>query len=195
MSGNHFDQLAQEILKQKQLMDALEAENRELREQIADLRSGRGIFIDLLGTRFALRDDSSLVQTTSASSVPASASPLTSTVATSTPPATSVFNQSTVEAPTTEIAEVASQTQEQSATEQASPSNTDADKKSSSEDSNFLEEILIDEFANALTSPKAVWQDPTEKKQSTPQRKPEDPINEKQKEALRRELMNSFLLE
>ncbi len=187
MSGNHFDQLAQEILKQKQLMDTLEAENRELRDQIADLRSGRGIFIDLLGSRFALRDDSSLVQTSSASSA--------STVGTSTPPATRVFNQSMVETPTTETAEVSCQPQEQNAIEQVSPSNDGADKKSPSGESTFLEEIMIDEFANALTSPNAVWQDPTEKKQSTPQRKPEGPINEKQKEALRRELMNSFLLE
>jgi hypothetical protein len=100
-----------------------------------------------------------------------------------------------VETPTTETAEVSCQPQEQNAIEQVSPSNDDADKKFSSGESTFLEEIMIDEFANALTSPNAVWQDPTEKKQSTPQRKPENPINEKQKEALRRELMNSFLLE
>ena len=193
MSGNHFDQLAQEILKQKQLMDTLEAENRELREQIADLRSGRGIFIDLLGSRFALRDNTSLAQTSSASSVPASVSP--ATVGTSTPPATRVFNQSMVEASTTETAEVSAQPQEQNAIEQVSPANDDADKIPSSGESTFLEEIMLDEFANALTSPNAVWQDPTEKKQSTPQHKPEGPINEKQKEALRRELMNSFLLE
>jgi hypothetical protein len=192
MSGNHFDQLAQEILKQKQLMDVLEAENRELREQIADLRSGRGIFVDLPGIRFALRDDSSPTQTVSVSSVPASTSPLTSTVVTPTPP---VFNQSIVEAPTMEITEVTSQPQEQNVKEEVSPLNNDGDPKSSSGESTFLEEILVDEFANALTSSKAVWQDPTEKKQSTPQPKPADPIDEKQKEVLRRELMNSFLLE
>jgi hypothetical protein len=195
MTENHFDQIAQAILKQKQLMDSLEAENHELRTQIADLRSGRGIFIDLRGSRFALRNDSSLPQTCTASSAPTSASPSTSTVATSTPPATPVFNQSIVEAPTAAIAEVTPQPQEQSVTEQVLPSNNNADNKSSSGEPTFLEEIMIDEFANALTSPNAVWQDPTEKKQSTPQPKPQDPINEKQKETLRRELMNSFLLE
>src|SRR2546421_10282915 len=150
MSGNRFDQMAQEILKQKQLMDQLTAENRELREQLADLRSGRGIFVDLLGVRCALEDDSSLVQTTSTSSAPASASPLIDTVATSTPP---VLNQPIEEASTTDIAEVTFQAQKQSVKEQVSPSNNDRDQQSPSGESTFLEEMLIDEFANALTSP------------------------------------------
>ncbi len=59
MDGNYFEQIAQEILKQKQLMDQLEAENRELRQQLADLRAGRGIFVDIVGSRFALRDSAS----------------------------------------------------------------------------------------------------------------------------------------
>ena len=59
MDGNYFEQIAQEIIKQKQLMDQLEAENRELRQRIADLRSGRGIFVDIAGSRFALRDSPS----------------------------------------------------------------------------------------------------------------------------------------
>lgn len=56
---DHFDQLAQEIFKQKQRMDQLEAENRELHRQIAELRAGRGIYVDISGSRFALRDGSS----------------------------------------------------------------------------------------------------------------------------------------
>ena len=35
-----FEGIAQMLLEQKKLMDALEAENRELRRQIADLRRG-----------------------------------------------------------------------------------------------------------------------------------------------------------
>jgi len=191
MSGNHFDQLAQEILKQKQLMDKLEAENRELREQIADLRTGRGIFVDIYGSRFALRDESSSVQATSASPVPAKTSPLPPTVATSTPP----LNQQIVDTPTTERSESTSQSQEPSVKEPVSPSNNNEDQKSISRESTFLEEMLVDEFASALTSSNAVWQGPPEKKPSKPQHKPEEPINEKEKEALRRELMGSFLLE
>jgi cell division protein FtsB len=59
MDRTYFDQIAQEIFKQKRLMDQLEAENRELRQQLADLRAGRGIFVDISGSRFALRDSPS----------------------------------------------------------------------------------------------------------------------------------------
>jgi cell division protein FtsB len=56
---DQFDQLAQEIFKQKQRMDQLEAENRELHRQLAELRAGRGIYVDISGRRFSLRDGSS----------------------------------------------------------------------------------------------------------------------------------------
>lgn len=189
MVANHFEQIAQELLRQKQLMDKLEAENRELRTQIADLHSGRGIFVDINNIRFALRDDGSLVQITSASSTPASTSPAQSTVATSTSP----LNQHIVDTPTEIIPEITAQQQEQSVKEPVPPSNNDGDNNVTSGESTFLEEILIDEFASALTTPNAVWQDPTEKKPSNQQRK--EPIDEKQKEALRRALTGSFLLE
>ena len=56
---NYFDKIVQELRKQKQAMDTLEAENRELRRQIANLRSGQGIVVTISGSRFALRDESS----------------------------------------------------------------------------------------------------------------------------------------
>jgi cell division protein FtsB len=56
MDGSYFDQLAQELFKQKQVMDHLEAENRELRKLLADLRAGRGIVVEIAGNRFPLRD-------------------------------------------------------------------------------------------------------------------------------------------
>ena len=59
MEGNIFEQIAHELVKQKHLMDQLEAENRELRQRLADLRAGRGIFVDIAGSRFALRDSPS----------------------------------------------------------------------------------------------------------------------------------------
>ena len=59
MDGNYFEQLAHEIFKQKQRMDQLEAENRELRQRLADLRAGRGICVEIAGSRFALRDSPS----------------------------------------------------------------------------------------------------------------------------------------
>ena len=59
MEGNIFEQIAHELVKQKHLMDQLEAENRELRQRLADLCAGRGIFVDIAGSRFALRDSPS----------------------------------------------------------------------------------------------------------------------------------------
>jgi hypothetical protein len=195
MGGNHFDHLVQEILKQKQLMEALEIENGELRQQIADLGSGRGIFLEIHGTRFALRDDSSLGQTNHAPSVPASTSPLNSTVKAPRPLVTRPLNQLMEEAATAEIPQISFQPPEQSVTEPVSQFNNDGDQITPREESTFLEEILIDEFANALPYPNAIWQDPTEKKLAKPQKKSEELINEKQKEVLRRELLGSFLLE
>jgi hypothetical protein len=56
MERNSFDAIAEALFKQKQLMDRLEAENRELRRLLADLRQGRGIFVEISGVRFATSD-------------------------------------------------------------------------------------------------------------------------------------------
>lgn len=44
-----FEGIAQMLLEQKKLMDALEAENRELRRQLADLRRGIGVAVVIEG--------------------------------------------------------------------------------------------------------------------------------------------------
>jgi hypothetical protein len=44
-----FEGIAQMLLEQKKLMDALEAENRELRRQLSDLRRGVGIAVVIEG--------------------------------------------------------------------------------------------------------------------------------------------------
>jgi len=44
-----FEGIAQMLLEQKKLMDALEAENRELRRQLSDLRRGVGIAVIIEG--------------------------------------------------------------------------------------------------------------------------------------------------
>ncbi len=49
-----FEGIAQMLLEQKKLMDALEAENRELRRQIADLRRGIGIAVVIEGKTIQL---------------------------------------------------------------------------------------------------------------------------------------------
>ncbi len=57
MSGSNFDLLVQEVLKQQRVMEELEKENRELRHQLADLRTGRGIRIEICGKSFTLGDE------------------------------------------------------------------------------------------------------------------------------------------
>jgi hypothetical protein len=49
-----FEGIAQMLLEQKKLMDALEAENRELRRQIADLRRGVGVAVVIDGKTIQL---------------------------------------------------------------------------------------------------------------------------------------------
>ncbi|GCE47834.1 hypothetical protein EI42_04648 [Thermosporothrix hazakensis] len=49
-----FENIAQMLLEQKKLMDALEAENRELRRQLADLRRGVGIAVVIDGKTIQL---------------------------------------------------------------------------------------------------------------------------------------------
>src|SRR5437660_12067925 len=65
-NGNGFELIMQEVLTQQNVMKELEAENRELRRQLSDLREGRGIFIELLGTRFSLDVETVVVSPESA---------------------------------------------------------------------------------------------------------------------------------
>ncbi len=54
-----FEGIAQMLLEQKKLMDALESENRELRRQLADLRRGVGIAVIIEGKTIQLATDQS----------------------------------------------------------------------------------------------------------------------------------------
>ncbi|HLL80231.1 MAG TPA: hypothetical protein VKT25_12065 [Ktedonobacteraceae bacterium] len=54
-----FEGIAQMLLEQKKLMDALEAENRELRRQIADLKRGIGVAVVIDGKTIQLVTDGS----------------------------------------------------------------------------------------------------------------------------------------
>src|SRR5215472_15082559 len=57
-----FEGIAQMLLEQKKLMDALEAENRELRRQLAELRRGIGIAVVIEGKTIQLATDSGSAQ-------------------------------------------------------------------------------------------------------------------------------------
>lgn len=52
-----FEGIAQMLLEQKKLMDALEAENRELRRQLAELRRGIGVAVVIDGKTIQLAND------------------------------------------------------------------------------------------------------------------------------------------
>jgi hypothetical protein len=52
-----FEGIAQMLLEQKKLMDALESENRELRRQLSDLRRGIGIAVVIEGKTIQLATD------------------------------------------------------------------------------------------------------------------------------------------
>jgi hypothetical protein len=56
-SAQGFEQIMSAVLEQKQAWELLQADNRELRQQLADLRAGRGIFLEILGQRFALASE------------------------------------------------------------------------------------------------------------------------------------------
>lgn len=57
MESHPFDLIVQAVLRQQQLMEQLEEENWQLRRQLADLRDGRGIYVDIDGKRFWLSED------------------------------------------------------------------------------------------------------------------------------------------
>ena len=165
-NGNGFELIMQEVLTQQKHMEELEAENSELRRQIADLQAGRGIFVEILGKRFSLNVEPTVASTESE---------LTQELT----PAAKQQPISTIEIPTTPIPEASlpdtEEVQEEVPEEGALlPS------------SSFLEEMLIDEFSSAVTSPMAVWSGSSKKS---------IPANEQDKATLRRELVDSFLLE
>lgn len=57
-----FEGIAQMLLEQKKLMDALEAENRELRRQLNDLRRGIGVAVVIEGKTIQLATDQNASQ-------------------------------------------------------------------------------------------------------------------------------------
>jgi hypothetical protein len=169
MSSESFDLITQELLKHQQTMESLQAENQELRQQLTDLRTGRGIFIEINGQRFALNT----AFVAQASRVEAS---------------TSVQQQaiSIADEPITAISQVVLT---QTAKSALSTQNNQQAQTSSS--STFLEEAMISEFASALASPLTLLQDPIKPQEAPKQEKSE----EEQKEVLRRDLMGSYLLD
>ncbi len=174
-SGSNFELIMEELLKQKQLLEDLQSENYELHLQLADLREGRGVFVDILGKRFPLVDISvsdpldSRQTPDSDLSLQETSEILVENLPPSTPiPETPVM---AFDSPVEDIAKEELPTY-------VTPSI-----------STYLEEAMLDEFSEAATREMgqvAVWSGPI----TNP---PE--FDEKEKENLRRELSGSFLLE
>jgi hypothetical protein len=171
-SGSNFELIMQEVLKQKQLLEDLQKENVELHRQLAELREGRGIFVDILGKRFPLVEE---------------------TVSVSPGAVATVSADLTLQ----ETTEMLSEALPSSAPETPVPA-LEPDIEEGQEDlptyvtptmSSYLEEAMLDEFSNAATREMgqvAVWSGPSTNPQT---------FDEKEKENLRRELSGSFLLE
>jgi hypothetical protein len=127
MGMNYFEQLGREILHQKRLMDKLEEENRELRRQIGELKEGRGIFIKIGDQRIALL----------ANGEPSTAENL--------PPQAQLSDNATQLPAKGQLAETPSPGEAEQ-----QPLSVETTK---AKEVPFLEEVMLDEFASALTNP------------------------------------------
>ncbi len=193
MGGSSFELIMQGVQRQQQLMEEMIAENHELRRQLAELRTGRGIVLNVEGIQFTLGNEeitnhslqsqiAPIDQMNQDTSAPATfeATPATSIITVpmgtipETPyPSTDEFDQ---------IPQFTAELEMEDA-EVALPSVPA---------SSFLEDMLIDEFAAAATSPMAVWKSPAP---ITRKLTAIDLDDESQKATLRKELIGSFLLE
>ena len=190
MGGSSFDLIAQELLKHKKIMDQMERENRELRRQLADLRAGHGFFIEIDGQRFSLPAEA--IASTQAPTQPSPTEPRVEEQAEAQPtreflqrPSAAKQNETSrqtqqlvMDAP--EITSILPiQNEEESAPQEQEPVTTSP---------TFLEEVMIDEFTAAATSPLSVWSTPKQ------EQKPEATEDE-ELELLRQQLIGSYLLE
>lgn len=196
MGGSSFDLLMQELTKHQHIMDKLEEENRALRRQLADLRAGRGIVLEILGQRFTLAGEALTPSPAQATTVPTTSNPTQSTSAQAETKPSPAENApvSPPKATTTPSSPVATPApQEQRSTKAPAPQEQQSTKAPTSQEQQstkaptFLEEMMINEFETAMTTtPQAVWTGPVKKPELS---------DEEQKAALRRELKGSFLLE
>jgi hypothetical protein len=172
-SGSNFELIMQEVLKQKQHLEDLQTENDELHRQLAELREGRGIFVDILGNRFPLVGEPVSVSPEATATVERADLSLQETTAMPGEALPSSLPETPVPAIAYDVAEV-----QEDRPPLATPTM-----------STFLEEALLDEFSNASTRQMeqvAVWSGPITNPPS---------FDEQEKETLRRELSGSFLLE
>ena len=176
MVGSSFEQLMEEVLSQKRYMEELLAENYDLRRQLAGLRDGRGIFLEIERQRFSLAGE------TAADFPKVEPEPQESFVT----------EQATTTIPISEAAVGTGTTPEtpRPSTDEFELLPYSLNKEEEevlARTSSILEDMLDDEFATAATSPMAVWQGSKTRKLTA--------IDEEEKATLRKQLVGSFLLE
>ncbi len=174
-SGSNFELIMQELLKQKQLLEDLQSENEELHRQLADLREGRGVLVDIQGKRFPLID--LLVrdpENTPATPIADLSLQETREILSENLPPSTPIPQTPLSAVDSLVEDVA---------------NEDLPTYMGPTSSTYLEDAMLDEFSEAATREMgqvAVWSGPITNPPT---------FDEKEKENLRRELSGSFLLE
>ncbi|MEO8970429.1 MAG: hypothetical protein ABI406_02380 [Ktedonobacteraceae bacterium] len=176
MSESSFEFILQALRTQKQYLEQLQAENSELRQQLASLRNGQGIFVEILGTRFALVGTQPLEVLVHETAQEA--------------PTLELALAQTIDAPTTAMPFIPETPRPVEPFEEHMPLQEKVTEEiTPSFSSSLLEdEMFEDEFSDSVTSPVAVW------KGAEANPRPKN-INEDEKAALRRELIGSFLLE
>jgi hypothetical protein len=179
-----FDQIIQELAKQQHIMEEMLQENRHLRQQLADLRAGKNIFLEINGTRVALATLLSSAQAQQAR--PQSTTQLTQPIDAQSD-LTGIINIIDVENSIRMAQQPAtpSQQQQKEELEEIVQQSTKPIKSQMPEKAQqpFLEEIMISEFESALAT------------NASPKPPMEKPSPEEQKANLRRQLMNSYILE
>lgn len=222
-SSSSFENILEALIQQKQVLEDLQAEHESLRQQLADLRAGKGIFLEILGTRIPLAGTLDINNVVLDGSAPTfNVVEETAPVPVVTPPADQdaslqetraiqlaepdpALQETTMVAatgsdlafqPTAAISSEALQTAGHGSDfviEDVSENGTPVPVDSSS---SFLEDALLSEFTTASSRHVGNWSGPI-----TNSPMPNGPItnnpnlNEAEKAALRRELMGSYILE
>ena len=198
MGGSNFDQIAQAVLQQQKLMQDLQEQNNQLRQQLHDLRCGRGIFVLINGTRFSLAEITS--NHDGAPPVDAQVSTIPTTPTSS--PAQEEQTITTASAETIAPADIDTPTQEETMVAPSAALSSATTSSEVGEDStqpSFLEDLMLSEFTSAMTSPLHVQTSPSTSTTDIQSSQSSDSSDEhdetKQQDDLRRALIGSYVLD
>ena len=92
-SDHGFEQIMSAVLEQRQVWEKLQAENRELRQQLIDLRAGRGIYVEIANQRFELAWESNKASAQAAETPTGKRSQASKSAKPTTPPSSGVLEE------------------------------------------------------------------------------------------------------